>query len=104
MGPYPRNKRRYDCPSNRNLIQPAGSYHRFTPDESNYIQIMRFYKENHKRDTMKRSAETEKHLTRIHYLNSIQEEEDEDEPAARKNIYLDVGRMILTASWMQLLS
>jgi 1,2-dihydroxy-3-keto-5-methylthiopentene dioxygenase len=72
------------------IILPAGSYHRFILDQGNYIHAMRLFKEDPKWTPINRSDETEKHPTRVQYLASIQDEEDEEEEqTASKRIKLD---------------
>lgn len=49
---------------------PAGSYHRFTTDENNYIKAMRLFKEDPKWTPLNRGAETDENTYRKSYLQA----------------------------------
>lgn len=52
------------------MIMPAGIYHRFTTDETNYTHAMRLFKEDPKWTPLNRGAETEENAFRKDYLKT----------------------------------
>ena len=52
------------------IVIPAGIYHRFILDTSNYIKAMRIFKEDPKWTPINRSMDAEKNMNRIEYLKS----------------------------------
>ncbi|KAF2841498.1 1,2-dihydroxy-3-keto-5-methylthiopentene dioxygenase [Patellaria atrata CBS 101060] len=51
------------------MIMPAGIYHRFTTDNSNYTKAMRLFKEDPKWTPLNRGRETDQNPYRQEYLN-----------------------------------
>ena len=49
---------------------PAGSYHRFTTDENNYIKAMRLFKDEPSWTPLNRSAELNENKYRKEYLQT----------------------------------
>jgi 1,2-dihydroxy-3-keto-5-methylthiopentene dioxygenase len=62
------------------IILPAGSYHRFILDDTNYIHAMRLFKEDPNWTPINRSEEANKLAVRQDYLKTI-EDDDEEDPA-----------------------
>ncbi|KAI8924052.1 Acireductone dioxygenase ARD family, partial [Entophlyctis helioformis] len=55
------------------IILPAGSYHRFILDNTNYLKAMRLFKEDPKWTPINRDAETETHPRRLEYVRDFLE-------------------------------
>ncbi|OAA53818.1 1,2-dihydroxy-3-keto-5-methylthiopentene dioxygenase [Niveomyces insectorum RCEF 264] len=53
------------------IILPAGIYHRFTTDESNYIHAMRLFKDEPKWTPLNRSGEVDQSAQRKEYVNTF---------------------------------
>jgi 1,2-dihydroxy-3-keto-5-methylthiopentene dioxygenase len=53
------------------LILPAGIYHRFTTDESNYVHAMRLFKDEPKWTPLNRAPELDSNEHRQEYVNTI---------------------------------
>ncbi|KAK5665681.1 1,2-dihydroxy-3-keto-5-methylthiopentene dioxygenase, variant 3 [Batrachochytrium dendrobatidis] len=53
------------------IILPAGSYHRFTLDDTNFIKAMRLFKEDPKWTPINRSEKTDSNQHRLSYLETI---------------------------------
>lgn len=53
------------------IVIPAGIYHRFILDTSNYIKAMRIFKDDPKWTPINRSLDAEKNVHRIEYLKSM---------------------------------
>ncbi|TPX38884.1 acireductone dioxygenase [Synchytrium endobioticum] len=53
------------------IILPAGIYHRFTLDSTNYLEAMRLFKEDPKWTPLNRSNETEKNKVRTEYIEKL---------------------------------
>jgi len=49
---------------------PAGSYHRFTTDENNYVKAMRLFKDEPKWTPLNRGEETDSNDHRRKYLET----------------------------------
>jgi len=55
------------------IIVPAGIYHRFTPDEKDYIKAMRLFKDEPKWTPLKRGPELDENKYRKAYVDQYQE-------------------------------
>uniref|UniRef100_A0AC34QBX6 Acireductone dioxygenase n=1 Tax=Panagrolaimus sp. JU765 TaxID=591449 RepID=A0AC34QBX6_9BILA len=53
------------------IILPAGIYHRFTPDHSDYIHVIRMFRGNPKWEAHNRSQKTENMEERLEYTKSM---------------------------------
>ncbi|RSL51045.1 1,2-dihydroxy-3-keto-5-methylthiopentene dioxygenase [Fusarium sp. AF-6] len=53
------------------LILPAGIYHRFTTDETNYVHAMRLFKEDPKWTALNRGPEVDKNGHRQEYVKTF---------------------------------
>jgi len=53
------------------MIMPAGIYHRFTTDESNYTKAMRLFKDDPKWTPINRGPESDQNTFRSQYLSAI---------------------------------
>ena len=53
------------------IILPAGIYHRFTPDHSDYIHVIRMFKGLPKWEAHNRSEQTEDMKERVEYVQAL---------------------------------
>ncbi|KAI8819219.1 Acireductone dioxygenase ARD family [Fimicolochytrium jonesii] len=62
---------RIKCEQGDMIILPAGMYHRFTLDTTNYLKAMRLFKEDPKWTPLNRNPDTDANSYRTNYLNTV---------------------------------
>ncbi|KAJ3307952.1 1,2-dihydroxy-3-keto-5-methylthiopentene dioxygenase [Boothiomyces sp. JEL0838] len=87
---------RIHCFKGDMIILPAGSYHRFILDETNYLKAMRLFKEDPNWTPLNRSdAKTDEHPVRKQYVETVlkpktreleTDSDEEEEPTASKKL------------------
>ncbi|KAJ3271604.1 1,2-dihydroxy-3-keto-5-methylthiopentene dioxygenase [Terramyces sp. JEL0728] len=86
---------RIHCFKGDMIILPAGSYHRFILDETNYLKAMRLFKEDPNWTPLNRAdAKTDEHPVRKNYVETVlksktrelESDSDEEEPTASKKL------------------